>query len=244
MNLGRDVFGNRPKFGVLIDPDFERDPRFDQLLDYLDQSSVDIILVGGSTSLDDNIDRVLSKIKNACSLSVLLFPGNALQLSPKADGLLLPSLISGRNSEYLIGKHVESALSIVQSGIPVFPMGYILVDGGKVSTTAYITQTLPIPAEHSELVVQTAVAGQLLGMKCIYLEAGSGARHPVSKELIKEVKKHIHIPLIIGGGIREKAEMLRIIDAGADMVIVGTAFEEQPEKIMEFSRAFHQKVQI
>lgn len=238
MNLMRDVFGDRPKLAVLIDPDHEDTESFDQLLPFLAEKMADIILVGGSSSAKDNIDRVVGRIKQVTDIPVLLFPGNRYQLTKKADALLLPSLISGRNPEYLIGKHVEAASIIYNSGIPVFSMGYIMVDGGHNSTAAYITQTKPIPAHQYQLAAQTALAGQLLGMKCIYLESGSGASFAADARLIRSVRDILNIPLIVGGGIKEAKEAIAAVDAGADMVVIGTILEEYPEYLESLYTSF------
>lgn len=244
MNLTRDIFGEVPKFCVLIDPDHEGTPKFDALLGHIEHGFVDVLLIGGSTSESLNINRVIKKIKSVTDAPVLLFPGNHFQLSKNADGLLLPSLISGRNADYLIGKHVESASIIHKSGIPVFSMGYILVEGGKSSATSYITQTMPIPQDQELLAAQTALAGQLLGMKCIYIESGSGADYPARKSMITKVKQTINIPLIVGGGISEGQEMIDALEAGADMVVVGTVLERYPDQIVPLYEAFASYVKI
>ena len=244
MNLTRDIFGSKPKFAVLIDPDYESDPRFDKLLLQMSKGYADIILVGGSSSNQRNIDSVIQKIRLVTSLPILLFPGNSFQLSKLADGLLLPSLISGRNPDYLIGKHVESASIIHKSGIPVFSMGYILIDGGVQSASSYITQTTPIPLKQTNIAAQTALAGQLLGMKCIYLESGSGAKLPAKSEMISKVKSMINIPLIVGGGLKEPKDVVAAVDAGADMVVVGTILEEYPEHIISLYKSFAAHIAI
>ncbi len=244
MNLKRDIFGESPRFAVLIDPDHEKDERLESLLGFLSKGMCDVVLVGGSTSSSKSIDLLIKRIKRATEKPVMLFPGNSFQLSSHADGLLLPSLISGRNPDYLIGKHVESASIIYKSGLPVFSMGYILVDGGQVSAASYITQTMPIPPGQVNLAAQTALAGQLLGMKCIYLESGSGAAHPACTDMIAAVKKTINIPLIVGGGIKTEHDIRKAIDAGADMVVVGTALEEHPHEIGALFTAFCDHVAI
>ena len=244
MNLTRDIFGDRPRFGILIDPDYEKDTRFEKLLGYLNEGMADIVLVGGSTSESDNIDRVICKIREATQVPILIFPGNVFQLSGRADALILPSLISGRNPDYLIGKHVEAASIIHKSGIPVFSMGYILIEGGSQSATSYITQTTPIPSDQYQLAAQTALAGQLLGMKCIYLESGSGATHPAQSEMIQDVKSVLNIPLIVGGGIREVHDLISAVEAGADMVVVGTIIEQYPDHIVTLYQAFASHVAL
>lgn len=244
MNLTKDIFGERPKFAVLIDPDHEDHINFGLLLGFMAKGVADIVLVGGSSSERNNIDSVVQKIKSVTDIPVLLFPGNSMQITDQADGLLLPSLISGRNSEYLIGKHVEAAGVIYESGIPVFPMGYILIDGGYQSAVSYVTQTAPIPANKYELAAQTALAGQLLGLSCIYLESGSGANEPAKREMIKCVRKRVDIPLIVGGGIRTKVDISNAIDAGANMVVLGTILEESPEQITSLYEAFADQIAV
>lgn len=238
MNLTRDIFGARSKFAILIDPDHEDHDHFDVLLDQLEKGAGDIILIGGSSSNERNITSVIRKVRGKSNLPILLFPGNLFQLSSEADALLLPSLISGRNPDYLIGKHVEAASMIHRSGIPVFSMGYIIVAGGKVSAASYMTQTMPIPEDQIPLVVQTALAGQLLGMKSIYIESGSGANHPAGAKMIQAVKSQVNLPLIVGGGMTTIENIISAQEAGADMVVLGTIFEEKPELLTSFYDAF------
>jgi len=238
----QEIFGDTARLAVLIDPDHHDDPNLDILLDHLSLGLADTILVGGSTSRVDAIDDLILRIKARTSVPVLLFPGNALHISKHADGLLLPSLISGRNPDYLIGKHVESARIIKKSGIEVIPMGYILVDGGHVSTTAYITNTVPIPAHLPEISADTALAGEQLGMTCIYLEAGSGAKHPVHQDHIKTVKQTISIPLIVGGGITTPEALLSVRNQGADMIVLGSILEQDPDAILAFHKAWTTQV--
>ena len=242
MVLNKDVFGNRPKLGILIDPDHERDHRFSSLLGFLSESQPDIVLVGGSHLEKNNTESVVCQIKSSVRCPVVLFPGSEIQIVNNADAIFLPSLISGRNAEYLIGKHVKAASRIVQSNVPVFPMGYILIDGGHVSTTSLVTQSKPICKSDKQLILDTALAGQLLGMKCIYLEAGSGAKNSVPLDIIYDVKNAINIPLIVGGGITEENQLISAVEAGADMVVLGTILEERPEKFLEFSQSFSSRV--
>lgn len=238
MNLTRDIFGTRSKFAILIDPDHEHHDHFDILLQQLEKGVGDIILVGGSSSNEQNITSVIRKLRAKTTLPILLFPGNLFQLSTEADALMLPSLISGRNSDYLIGKHVEAAAMIHKSGIPVFSMGYIIVAGGKVSAASYMTQTMPIPEDQTALVVQTALAGQLLGMKSIYIESGSGAKYPAASKMIRTIKNQVNLPLIVGGGMTSIKDIIGAQEAGADMVVLGTIFEEKPELVTSFYDAF------
>jgi putative glycerol-1-phosphate prenyltransferase len=175
------------------------------------------------------MENLVEKLKENLTAPVVLFPGNAAQFTPKADALLNISLLSGRNAEYLISQHVVSAMAIKKSGIEVIPAAYLLIDGGCVSSVEYISNTRPIPQEKSNIAVSTALAGELLGMKAVYLEAGSGALNPVCAQMIAEVKAQISVPLLVGGGIKTPEQMQTAYNAGADMVIVGNIFEKQPE---------------
>lgn len=240
--MTQEIFGGSPKLAVLIDPDKGDDPKLDILLDHLSLGLADLILIGGSTTRVIDIDDLIRNVKARCSTPVYLFPGNALQISRYANGLLLPSLISGRNPTYLIGKHVEAARLIKKSGIAVIPMGYILIDGGKMSTTSYVTNTLPIPAHLPDIAADTALAGELLGMQCIYLEAGSGADRPIHAEAIIKVKEQISIPLIVGGGIRTSNQLILARESGADVVVLGSVLEEQPDSILDFHKAWTSQV--
>lgn len=239
-----DIFGEQPKLAVLIDPDHSEEENLEVLLDHLSLGLSDIVLIGGSTTRVVDIDHVVRRVKARCSSPVYLFPGSALQISKYADGLLLPSLISGRNPTYLIGKHVEAARLIKKSNIKVIPMGYILIEGGKMSTTSYVTNTLPIPSHLPDLAADTALAGQFLGLRCIYLEAGSGASRPVDIGLISKVKEQITIPLIVGGGITTPDQLVLARESGADMVVLGSVLEERPDEIISFHKAWSSQVPI
>jgi putative glycerol-1-phosphate prenyltransferase len=193
----------------------------------------DFIFVGGShamTSTDSLVELLREEIKTR----IILFPGNASQFSTKANALLYLSLLSGRNAEFLIGQHINSSVAIKKSGIEVIPTGYILVDGGKPSSVEYISNTRPIPRNKKEIALSTAIAAELLGMRMVYLEAGSGAEFPVPKEMIEYVSSYLSLPLIVGGGIKTTEQLTEAFDAGADIVVVGNIFETNPEKISEF----------
>jgi putative glycerol-1-phosphate prenyltransferase len=165
---------------------------------------------------------------------IILFPGNASQFTDKADAMLFLSLVSGRNSEFLIGQHVSSALAIKRSKIEVISTGYILIDGGKPSSVEYMSNTRSIPSDKKDIALSTALAAELLGMKMIYLEAGSGATLAISEDLISHVAPELSIPLIVGGGIKSIEALKMAYNAGADLVVVGNLFETEPEKIAEF----------
>ena len=186
-----------------------------------------------------NFEATIESIKLQCNIPVVIFPGSNYQLSNKADAVLFLSLISGRNPEYLIGQQVMAAPAIKQMGLEAISTGYILVDGGRTSSTSYITQTMPVPHDKIDLAIATAQAGELLGMKLIYLEAGSGAKKPISAEMIAAVKRNISVPLIVGGGIRTSEQAEEICKAGADILVVGNALEETPGLLMDISLAVH-----
>ena len=186
-----------------------------------------------------NFEATIEAIKLQCNIPVVIFPGSNYQLSNKADAVLFLSLISGRNPEYLIGQQVMAAPAIKQMGLEAISTGYILVDGGRTSSTSYITQTMPVPHDKIDLAIATAQAGELLGMKLIYLEAGSGAKKPISAEMIAAVKRNISVPLIVGGGIRTSEQAEEICKAGADILVVGNALEETPGLLMDISLAVH-----
>ena len=183
------------------------------------------------------LEDCVSTLKKQSNIPVILFPGSPAQVTPLADGILLLSLISGRNADLLIGQHVQAAATLKTSGLQILPTGYVLIDGGAPTTVSYISNTLPIPANKPEIAAVTALAGEQLGLKLIYLEAGSGAENPVPQEMIKAVSKQIDVPLIVGGGIRNGEAAYQACQAGADIIVIGTAFEQQPELLPEIASA-------
>lgn len=223
-------------FAVLIDPDKCPENRLLRIVELSVTSGVDLFLVGGSLLMHDQLTTVLQAIKGSCKIPIALFPGNNLQINPEADAILLLSLISGRNPELLIGRHVISAPVLKNSGLEVISTGYLLVDSGKTTTVNYMSQTMPIPREKSDIAVCTAMAGEMLGMKLIYLDAGSGAAQPVPADMIRAVRQSVNIPLIIGGGITNAAKAAEAFQAGADVVVVGNAIEKDPELIPAIAR--------
>ena len=218
---------------ILLDPDQCQGSVLSNTIALLKSNIPDFIFVGGShamTSTDSLVELLREEIKTR----IILFPGNASQFSTKANALLYLSLLSGRNAEFLIGQHINSSVAIKKSGIEVIPTGYILVDGGKPSSVEYISNTRPIPRNKKEIALSTAIAAELLGMRMVYLEAGSGAEFPVPKEMIEYVSSYLSLPLIVGGGIKTTEQLTEAFDAGADIVVVGNIFETNPEKISEF----------
>ena len=224
---------NRKMLAILLDPDQCQGSALSNTIALLKSNIPDFIFVGGShamTSTDSLVELLREEIKTL----IILFPGNASQFSTKANALLYLSLLSGRNAEFLIGQHINSSVAIKKSGIEVIPTGYILVDGGKPSSVEYISNTRPIPRNKKEIALSTAIAAELLGMRMVYLEAGSGAEFPVPKEMIEYVSSYLSLPLIVGGGIKTTEQLTEAFDAGADIVVVGNIFETNPEKISEF----------
>lgn len=216
---------DKKRIAVLLDPDKLDCAKARHCGDIIEKSPAEIILVGGSL-VSNSVTDIVTSIKQATDKPVILFPGAGSQLTPAADALLLLSLISGRNPEYLIGEHVKTALQIRRSGIETIPTGYILIDGGAITSVQYVSNTMPIPNNKPDLAVATAMAGELLGLKNIYLEAGSGAQRPVSNETIRAVRASVNIPIMVGGGMRSLTAIENAFSAGADIAVIGTAFEQ------------------
>jgi len=230
---------SKKQLAVLIDPDKHNTKSLHELIATAENCRVDLFFVGGSLLMDDSFERTIEFIKKHTQIPVIIFPGNNYQVSKKADGILLLSLISGRNAEYLIGQHVIAAPLLKEAGIEIIPTGYLLIDGGRISSTSYITQTVPIPNDKPDIAVATAIAGEMLGLKRIYLEAGSGAKNTVSKKIVSDVKKNISVPLIVGGGIRTAEQAEEICKAGADIIVIGNVLEKTSEVLLEISLAVH-----
>ena len=209
----------------MIDPDKVDTEKLSGLITKVNQSTATHIFVGGSTVDDYLTEIIVAKIKQYTSLPVVLFPGDITQITDYADALLFLSLISGNNADYLIGKHRKAVSKLRGSHLEVIPTGYVLIENGRQTSVEKVTQTEPLSREKEQIIVDTAKAGELLGMKLMYLEAGSGAIEPVPTEIIKLVKQELSIPLIVGGGIRSKGQLEAAYQAGADVVVIGTAFE-------------------
>jgi putative glycerol-1-phosphate prenyltransferase len=229
----------KKSFAVLIDPDKATAAVLDTLIELSLTANVDYFLAGGSLVISNRLDEVVQYIKSRCAIPVILFPGSPNQVSRYADALLYLSLISGRNAELLIGQHVVSAPFVKQSGLEIMPTGYMVVDGGSPTTVSYISNATPIPHDKNEIAMCTAMAGEMLGMKLIYMDSGSGAKRAISESMIEAVAKSIEVPLIIGGGIREPEKAYLNCKAGADMIVVGNAIEKDASLIKEMSDAVH-----
>jgi len=225
------------KFAVLIDPDKLKLSTLDQIIDLAVSNKVDYFFIGGSLIVNNMLDEVIASIKEKCSIPTILFPGNSYQISYKADAILFLSLISGRNAELLIGKHVIAAPYLKISPLEVIPTGYMLIDGGITTTVQYVSNTNPIPRNKEDIAVSTAIAGELLGLKQIFMDAGSGAKNCVPLEMIESVSGALNIPVIVGGGISSGEQAKKMVDAGADMIVVGNAIEKGPTLIKEIAQA-------
>lgn len=229
----------RKSFAVLIDPDNISMDGLDRLVTLALKAKVDFLLVGGSLVISNQLGEVIRKIKSLCSIPVILFPGSPSQVSPEADALLYLSLISGRNPELLIGQHVLSAPMVRNSGLEIISTGYMVIDGGAPTTVSYISNASPIPADKKDIAMCTAMAGEMLGMKVIYMDAGSGARKPIPEEMIEAVASRIEAPIIVGGGITSPEKAYLNCRAGADIIVVGNAIEKDPALIEEMAAAIH-----
>jgi len=223
----------------LIDPDKVDARAIHELVHLGTTAMVDYFFVGGSLVISSHLDDCIKQIKSLCDIPVVLFPGSPSQVSRYADALLYLSLISGRNPELLIGQHVVSAPFVKKSGLDIMPTGYMVIDGGAPTTVSYISNASPIPADKADIAMCTAMAGEMLGMKLIYMDAGSGAQTPIREEMIEKVARHIEVPLIVGGGIKDPEKAYRNCQAGADVIVVGNAIEKDPGLIGEISAAIH-----
>ena len=229
---------NRIKsLSVLIDPDkIENEESLSKLINICTDNKVDYIFIGGSLLVSDTLNETVSFIKKCTDIPTILFPGSTLQIDKSADAILFLSLISGRNPDLLIGQHVVAAPVLKNSKLEVLSTGYILVGNDANTTVAHISQTLPIPRNKSEIAVCTAIAGEMLGLRLIYLDAGSGASEEVPPEMIAQLRKSINVPLIVGGGINTTAKVNNAFHSGADMIVLGTAVEKKMDFIFEAAR--------
>jgi len=227
------------KFAVLIDPDKTDTKKLVNIIEIAAKNDVDFFFVGGSLLTNDSMEVTIKTIKEHCNIPVVLFPGNTMQVNKNADAILLLSLISGRNPEMLIGKHVISAPYLKASELEIIPTGYMLIESGKPTAALYMSNSTPIPSDKNDIALCTAMAGEMLGLKLIFMDAGSGAVLTVSEKMITKVKQNISIPLIVGGGIRTPEKAHDVCSAGADIVVVGNAIEENIRLIENIADAVH-----
>jgi phosphoglycerol geranylgeranyltransferase len=238
-NLLRILSDGKKKFAPLIDPDKYPLDDLRKIAKLAGKASVDFILYGGSLVRKDNHEECIAVLKENCRVPVIAFPGNPLMIPAAADGLLLLSLISGRNADLLIGRHVEAASFLKDQKFEILPTGYMLIGNGHTTAVAYMSNTIPIPSGQDDIAACTAVAGELLGLKVIYLEGGSGASVPVSTSMIAKVRASVTVPLIVGGGIRSAQQAVDASHAGADLVVVGNAIEQNPDLLPEMASSIH-----
>lgn len=231
---------------ILLDPDKLSFSKIAPFVRYCEKSGVDGFLIGGSLMMSGDLGAFLENVKVETSLPLIIFPGSINQISPIADAILFLSVISGRNSEHLIGKHVTASPLIKRANIEPISTGYILIESGVTTTAVYMSGSLPVPRNKPEIAAATALAGEYLGMKFIYLEAGSGARDSVPDEMVKAVSEECSIPIIVGGGIRTPQTARKKVDSGANIIITGNFFEDENnwDMIKEFASAVHHKLPI
>lgn len=210
---------------ILLDPDKVDFDQIETLVTKIDQSIAKFIFVGGSTVENNVTQQLIFKLKSLTTLPIIIFPGDVNQISENADAMLFLSLISGRNPDYLISKQVEAASKLIASKLEIIPTAYLLIESGVQTAVERVSETKPMSINQPDKIVSTALAGQLLGMKLIYLEAGSGAKKAIPNGIITKVKEAIDVPLIVGGGIKSSKQLTKSFEAGADIVVIGTAFE-------------------
>lgn len=231
----------KKSFAVLLDPDKVNQQQVSLLSQQCDDAGVDYVLIGGSIMVTNHLDACIQSFKKESDIPVILFPGSPSQVSPYADALFYLSLISGRNPELLIGAHVVSAPVVKSSGLEIISAGYMVIDGGAATTVSYMSHSQPIPHDKEDVAYCTAMAGEMLGMKVIYMDAGSGAKIPISEKMISRVSMAVDIPLIVGGGISDPEKAYRNCKAGADLIVVGNAIEKRSNLIKEMAAAVHQQ---
>lgn len=226
----------KKSFAVLIDPDKFNS---EKVIELAEDAGVDFIMVGGSILTNGNFEKCIETIKKRTKIPVIIFPGNQLQISKKADAILLLSLISGRNPDLLIGQHVISAPVLKSSNLELLPTGYLLIESGKQTAASYMSNTTPIPSDKHDIAMCTALAGEMLGLQLIYLDAGSGALQCVPEQMIKTVRGAIECPLIVGGGINTPEKALKACKAGADIIVVGNAIEKNKLVLKKMASVIH-----
>lgn len=226
-------------FAVLIDPDAIRMQQLERIVDLGNEHAVDFFFIGGSLMMDDVLDPCLDYIKRNSVIPTILFPGSPMQINDKADGMLFLSLISGRNPDLLIGQQVTAAPYLRKTNLELLPTGYMLIESGRMTTANYISHTLPIPADKPSIAACTAMAGEMLGLKLMYLDGGSGAEHAVPRKMIEQVAAAVETPIIVGGGIRSADQAQITAQAGADLIVVGTSIERDPELLQSIATVLH-----
>lgn len=245
-NLLKTIETKGAAYLVLLDPDKISDSKLVPFIQHCENSGVDGFLIGGSLMVSGNLDSFIEKVKGSSSLPAIIFPGSINQVSANADAILFLSVISGRNAEHLIGKHVVASSLVKKADIEPISTGYILVESGKTTTAVYMSGSLPVPRNKPEIAAATALAGEYLGMRLIYLEAGSGAEESVPNEMIRAVSTNCTIPIVVGGGIRNPNTVREKVESGAGIIVTGNFFENENnwDLIQDFARAVHYKQPI
>ena len=226
-------------FAVLVDPDKTDEQSAETLGRTAMESGVDFLFVGSSLLLNGTLDQCLKALRKHSNIPLVLFPGNTMQISHHADAILFLSLISGRNADMLIGKQVLAAPLLKSSSLEIISTGYMLVDPGHLTSVSYMSNTIPIPHDKNDIAVSTAWAGELLGLKLLYMDAGSGARTTISRSMVEAVSKNVNLPLIVGGGIKAPEKALELCTAGSDVIVVGNSIEKDQSIIAEMADAIH-----
>lgn len=244
MNLLNELISrrdqNRKSLAVLIDPDKVEDfSNIQALTSMAKECYIDFFFVGGSLLTQDNLSKVVRKLKDSSEIPVILFPGNNMQITREADAILFLSLISGRNPDFLIGQHVNAAPLLKRSSLEVIPAGYMIINAESTSAVSYMSNTMPIPPDKYSIATSTAIAGEMLGMKLIYMDAGSGSKSNISQRMVRKVRESINLPLIIGGGINSSQKASEALEAGADVVVIGNAIEKNPNLMIEISEKIY-----
>lgn len=227
---------NKKMLAVLVDPD-----KIDHLNFFKgdgDDSEIDLFFVGGSLLNGSSLDQCIKNLKK--DIPIVLFPGDSFHISNEADAILLLSMISGRNAEMLIGKHVSAAPYLKKSHLEIIPTGYMVINTGTMTSVSYMSQTYPLPYDKNDIAVATAMAGEMLGLKLIYLDGGSGAQKTVNCSMVRSIREHVSLPIIVGGGIKTAEQASDLCEAGADLVVVGNVLETNPELLSKISKAVHQ----
>jgi phosphoglycerol geranylgeranyltransferase len=239
MNLYDKLLENKKRgyksFAVLLDPDKLDDESCIKIVNMGLESKIDYFFVGGSLITENSLNFIIKTIKSNTNIPVVLFPGSNLQIDGAADAILLLSLISGRNPDFLIGQHVIAAPILKKSRLEIISTGYMLIDCGKQTTVSYISNTTPIPHDKPSVAVCTAMAGEMLGLKLLYLDGGSGAMYPVNKKMISQVRKSTEVPIIVGGGINTVQKAVDALTSGADVIVIGNGIEKDPNLLVEVS---------
>jgi putative glycerol-1-phosphate prenyltransferase len=229
----------KKQIAILIDPDKKDVDAIITLCRDAEAAQVDHIFVGGSLLTQGVSENCVEVVKRSCNIPVILFPGSSIQIDPNADAILFLSLISGRNPDLLIGQHVIGAPIIKKYGLEVIPTGYMLIESGRTTTALYMSNTHPIPREKDDIAACTALAGEMLGLNTIFMDAGSGAKNTVTNSMIKAVSNTISIPLIVGGGIKTPEDAIEVLKSGADLIVIGNSIEEDPSLLTKMTDAVH-----